>query len=44
MQDPFTIEVDPAPAATFYSIEDDSITCEDLASYVPGIFRIQQWY
>ena len=32
---PYMIEVKPAPAPVFYSIEDDSIACEDLASYVP---------
>uniref|UniRef100_UPI003D649503 T9SS type A sorting domain-containing protein n=1 Tax=Psychroserpens mesophilus TaxID=325473 RepID=UPI003D649503 len=32
---PFVIEVKPAPAPVFNSIEDDSIACEDLASYVP---------
>ncbi|MEY8849328.1 T9SS type A sorting domain-containing protein, partial [Psychroserpens sp. XS_ASV72] len=32
---PYTIEVKPAPAPVFDEIDDDSIACEDLASYVP---------
>ncbi|WP_425075163.1 hypothetical protein [Psychroserpens sp. S379A] len=32
---PFVIEVKPAPAPEFYPIDDDSIACEDLATYTP---------
>ncbi len=32
---PYVIEVDPAPAPYFNEIDDASIACEDLATYVP---------